>query len=203
MNCNIMKDLIPSYIDGICSEETTELVEDHIRHCKTCHDYLNMMQQQPVYVQEIPEKVEKAIKPFKKINRKRYIQVFAAIAITFMITTIGALVVQEVSAVNQIFFPKESAVISMEGNREEWEPLRFNDQNYLMFDSIFWDKKITNYANDAGDVLLRVKDSSGNVVMDEVQVPNGKSVKLEELKRNEPYYFEIKSPPGHFLINAT
>lgn len=203
MNCNIIKDLIPSYVDGICSEETAEVVEDHIQQCKTCHEYVRVMQQQPVYVQPDPEKAEKAIKPFKKINRKRYIQVFAAIAITFMITVIGGLVVQEVGAVNQIFFPKKSAVINMEEGMQEWETLKFNDENYLIYKSIFWKKKITNYANNYGDVLLRVKDSDGNIVIDEVQVPNGKSIKLEGLKRNEQYFFEIKSPPGQFLINAT
>ncbi len=203
MNCNTIKDLVPSYVDGICSEETIELVDDHIQHCKTCQDYLNMIQQQPVYVQEIPEKVEKAVKPFKKINRKRYMQVVSAIAITFMITVIGGFVIQDVGAVNQIFFPMKSAVINTEEDMKEWEPLKFNDQNYLIFKSIFWKKKITNYANNYGDVLLRVKDSSGNIVIDEVQVPNGKSVELTGLKRNEQYFFEIKSPPGQFLINAT
>jgi hypothetical protein len=203
MNCNIIKDLIPSYVDGICSEETAELVEDHIQHCKTCHDYVNMMQQQPVYVKEIPEKVEKAVKPFKKINRKRYMQVISAIAITFMITVIGGFIVQEVEPVNQIFFPMESAFINVEEDTEEWKALEFNDQNYLIFDSIFWSKEIINAASNEGDVLLRVKDSDGNIVIDEVQVPNGTGVKLEELKRNEQYFFEIKSSPGRFIINAT
>lgn len=36
MNCNIVNDLIPLYIDGCCSEESKSAVEAHIQTCKTC-----------------------------------------------------------------------------------------------------------------------------------------------------------------------
>ncbi len=36
MNCNLVKDLIPLYIDGCCSEESKKIVEEHIENCKSC-----------------------------------------------------------------------------------------------------------------------------------------------------------------------
>lgn len=36
MNCNIVKDLIPLYIDGCCSEESEKAVEEHINSCAEC-----------------------------------------------------------------------------------------------------------------------------------------------------------------------
>ena len=36
MNCDIVKDLIPLYIDGCCSEESEKMVEEHIRECDDC-----------------------------------------------------------------------------------------------------------------------------------------------------------------------
>ena len=36
MNCNIVKDLIPLYIDGCCSEESKRVVEEHIEKCASC-----------------------------------------------------------------------------------------------------------------------------------------------------------------------
>ncbi len=149
------------------------------------------------------EEVKAAKEPFKRINKKRRIQVFVAIVITFMMTTIGAFVVQEVGAVNQFFFPRAMGFVTViDDDMKEWESVKFNDQNHLIFDSIFWGKEIVNNTINEKDVLLRIKDANGNVVIDEVQVPAGNSVKLEGLKRNEKYYIEIKAPQGKFYINA-
>lgn len=36
MNCDVVKDLIPLYIDGCCSEESSAAVREHLAHCQTC-----------------------------------------------------------------------------------------------------------------------------------------------------------------------
>ena len=36
MDCNIIRDLIPLYIDGCCSAESANLVKEHIENCNTC-----------------------------------------------------------------------------------------------------------------------------------------------------------------------
>lgn len=210
MKCNIIKDLLPSYIDDICSEDTAKLVEEHIQHCKECKMCLNRMQQQTGFVQQKPKEIEKAISPFKKINKKRRIQVITSIIITFFITTLGYLVYENVGVVHDYFSPRVTAVADVEDDSEEWQSLNFNDKNYLIYDRVFWKKSIVNAASneyDSGnesesDILLRVKDVNGKVVVDEIQVKSGKSVKLESLKKNEKYFFEIKAPQGRFIINA-
>lgn len=202
MNCNIIKDLLPSYIEEICSEETAKTVEEHIEHCEKCQRYLQMMKQPTNSILMMTEEVTVAKEPFKRINKKRRIQVLIAVVITFMVTIIGAWVVQDVGAVNDIFFPDEWGFATVTDDMEEWEGVKFNDQNYIIFDSIFWRKVIVNNANNEKNVLLRVKDDNDNIVIDEVQVPAGKSVKLEGLKRNEKYYIEIKAPQGRFTITA-
>jgi hypothetical protein len=40
----------------------------------------------------------------------------------------------------------------------------FNDQDYVIYDSLFWKKAIINDANNESDLLLRVKDEKGNVI---------------------------------------
>ena len=35
-DCEIIKDLIPLYVDGVCSEESKAKVEEHIEHCPDC-----------------------------------------------------------------------------------------------------------------------------------------------------------------------
>ena len=204
MNCNIIKDILPSYVDGLCSEDTRKVVEKHLEQCEECQRFRKMMEVEPPSnsIHMLSDEVKAAKDPFKRINKKRRIQVLIAIVITFMMTIIGFFVVQDVGTVNQFFFPQARAIVNTTDNMEEWESLKFNEQNYIIFDSIFWDKEIINDANNIGDILLRVKDASGNIVIDEVQIPAGKGVNLDGLKRNEQYLIEIKAPQGNFLITA-
>lgn len=39
-SCNIIQDLLPQYHDGVCSDETRELVEEHLKECKDCRGIL-------------------------------------------------------------------------------------------------------------------------------------------------------------------
>lgn len=45
MNCNIIRDLIPLYIDGCLSDESIELVEEHLEDCKECQALLQIMKE--------------------------------------------------------------------------------------------------------------------------------------------------------------
>lgn len=38
--CNVIRDLLPSYVDQICSKESQEFVNEHLAECKDCSDYL-------------------------------------------------------------------------------------------------------------------------------------------------------------------
>lgn len=206
MKCNVMKDLLPSYVDGIASKDTIEIVDEHLQKCGECNAYLKMMQgDYDKTIPEIPEQVKEATKPFKKINKKRRMQVMAATILTFIITVIGAFVIQEVEEVNQIFFPMASALVVVESpdDNEEWVSLYFEGQKYLIYDSVFWKKEITNYASNPGDILLRIKDEKGNIVIDEVIISPGTSAELKNLKMNKKYLFEVQATNGRYLINAT
>ncbi|MFB7159117.1 zf-HC2 domain-containing protein [Lysinibacillus sp. NPDC056232] len=200
MNCNIIKDLFPSYIDGICSEDTSSVVEEHLHHCEECRLYLEMMEQPTNNM--LPEEVMVAKAPFKRINKKRRIQVFMSILLTFMLTIIGYQVVQNVGVVHNFFFPMNMTTVTVTDDKEEWHAVYFDNQEYFKFDSVFWNKEIVNDANNDGEVLLRIKDANGHVIVDEFHISPGKSKKLEGLKKNVNYYLEIKAKKGQFFINV-
>ncbi len=42
-NCNIIKDLLPSYMDDICSEDSRKLVEEHLSGCRECRNLMEMI----------------------------------------------------------------------------------------------------------------------------------------------------------------
>lgn len=44
MNCDVIQDLLPLYCDGVCSEESSTLVEAHLHTCVECRKTLRLMQ---------------------------------------------------------------------------------------------------------------------------------------------------------------
>lgn len=43
LTCNVIQDLLPSYVDDICSNDTKILVEEHVEECSQCKEKLNQM----------------------------------------------------------------------------------------------------------------------------------------------------------------
>lgn len=43
INCEIVRDLIPSYVDGICSQSSKEAVEEHVKSCGECRESLDTL----------------------------------------------------------------------------------------------------------------------------------------------------------------
>jgi predicted anti-sigma-YlaC factor YlaD len=70
VSCEIVKDLLPLYIDNICSKESSLLIEEHLKECDDCRrDMENMKKELPVEV--IVENLEEA-KRIKKIRERWY-----------------------------------------------------------------------------------------------------------------------------------
>ena len=63
MNCNIVKDLIPLYIDGCCSAESEKVVAEHIRDCDNCKKLFEDMKSTSDIIA-----VSNAPKKFSKLN---------------------------------------------------------------------------------------------------------------------------------------
>ena len=37
--CSLIQDLLPLYHDGVCSEESSKIIEGHLSECFSCKDY--------------------------------------------------------------------------------------------------------------------------------------------------------------------
>lgn len=45
MKCNVIKDLLPLFVDDCCSEESSQLVREHLRGCEDCQRAYSAMSQ--------------------------------------------------------------------------------------------------------------------------------------------------------------
>jgi hypothetical protein len=68
--CNIVKDLMPSYIDNLCSKDSIVFIEDHMSSCTECREVLESMKNDVDLNDEIDEVYKVEVKrPFQQISR--------------------------------------------------------------------------------------------------------------------------------------
>lgn len=77
MKCEIIRDLLPSYIDGLTSNESNYEIEEHLETCQECKEILDQMKTE-IHTESV-EINKEHIKPFKKLNKR----IFQSILITF------------------------------------------------------------------------------------------------------------------------
>ncbi len=75
--CELVKDLLPLYADNVCSEESRNIVAEHISHCDECRSELEKMGK------HIAIGADKDIKVIKRIKRRVWIErgIIAAVAV--------------------------------------------------------------------------------------------------------------------------
>lgn len=78
MKCEIIRDLFPSYLDGLTSAESNQAIEEHLEGCEPCKEVLAQMKQE---LEEQLEPPKKRINPFRKFNRRMKATVGAVVAI--------------------------------------------------------------------------------------------------------------------------
>jgi hypothetical protein len=72
LTCNVIKDLLPSYIDGLVSEKTAQEIEAHLSECADCKN-VHMQMKSPLNLGIV--KNEKEIDFLKKIKEKSKLRI--------------------------------------------------------------------------------------------------------------------------------
>lgn len=67
MKCDIIQDLIPSYVDEICSNATRECVEEHIKICKECEQMVVLCRDHAPSGKKLEQKGLDGLKKIKQI----------------------------------------------------------------------------------------------------------------------------------------
>ncbi|THE09509.1 zf-HC2 domain-containing protein [Bacillus timonensis] len=67
--CNIVRDLLPSYIDHLCSQDSINFIEEHLNFCNKCREVLEDMKNDV----DLPNKIDEVYKvevkrPFNKVS---------------------------------------------------------------------------------------------------------------------------------------
>lgn len=91
--CDIIKDLLPGYIDGILSEAGTEAVKKHLEECSTCSEAYLEMKEEWHTGPEIKDRI--ALDGFKKVKRRtRMLKITAGIVTSLLVLLLLSLFVK-------------------------------------------------------------------------------------------------------------
>ena len=88
ITCEVIKDLLPSYVDGLTSPQSNQLIEEHLDTCKDCREFLAQMQEEVLAPAAIREN-QKAIRPFRKLKRRALTAIGAAVLICVLLFGAG------------------------------------------------------------------------------------------------------------------
>ena len=132
MKCEVVRDLLPSYIDGLTSGVTNEEIEKHLDECVTCRQYYREMRQKDFGVSVgILDQVREDSGSRKKDRDHRVLRKFrrirlkwiAIICMSIMIVLVGFFWVTNLF----IPLPYEKVQIEADIQKPETEEIEFDD----------------------------------------------------------------------------
>ncbi len=89
MDCNVIKDLLPLYIDKCCSEESSALVREHLQDCPKCNEEYSVMLDSSGVIPKVPEAKETSAGLIRIDSFKAYILQSVLMFVSFALITVG------------------------------------------------------------------------------------------------------------------
>lgn len=96
MRCEIVRDLMPLYIDKLTSEVTNEMIEEHLKSCGACRRFYEEMsgEMKTELKESIKPKEKEKLNYLKRIKKKTMLEAFAifctlGIAVGIFFATFG------------------------------------------------------------------------------------------------------------------
>lgn len=83
ISCDVTRDLLASYLDGICSEESKGLVEEHLQECDSCKRFVEQVREQDL------EKDAVKVDYLKRVRRFVKIRAWLGVALALMMAFAG------------------------------------------------------------------------------------------------------------------
>ena len=91
-NCNIIKDLLPLYFERVCSEDSRQLVEEHLGGCEACETMLKTLQEDTLD-HRLKEERDDVIGHHARADKRRFLVIGASIAAIAAIPIILSIII--------------------------------------------------------------------------------------------------------------
>lgn len=137
----------------------------------------------------------------KSERRKAALTVVTALLVVGIIITSYS-VYQNVSIVHDFFSPMQTT--SFDTTSKQWQDTNTGKSiKYLQLQGPFWNKQITNVADNPGTIDVKILNQSGSKVIQQIKIKSGDSKNVNHIKLGTKYQVKIKAPKGQYWINIT
>ncbi len=162
--CDLIKDLLPLYLDGVCSEESKKAVEKHLSECSGCKELYNAMHETDeieINAHNADRERQKAAS-FRAVKKKIFLrQLFAAFSAVVVLAAISFAAIGILKSTVEIVEYKDNISVLMvdgdligrlQGSQQTYVKIRRitntvngQEKNYLFFyvSDTKWDALIT------------------------------------------------------------
>lgn len=158
IRCNVIKDLLPLYIDDVCSNESKELIMEHFDECESCKKYYESMKTTLVTEnvtgsEEFSKQQASSIKKAKKtISKKKTILLIIGLVLGALIAFLARKVIIATFAVFLLLFGSITAkveeyndIASYESYFGNTEDVTFSYDSSIFPDTITDDMEVINF----------------------------------------------------------
>ena len=83
LSCNVIRDILPLYAEDLASEDTKQLVDEHLCDCDSCTRELGVLKK----VQMIP--VDREVTGLKKVKKTIVIRRIVAVLTALLVVAFG------------------------------------------------------------------------------------------------------------------
>lgn len=147
ISCEIIKDLLPLYIDNVCSSDSIDIIEEHLKDCPLCEAELLNLQNNTDIKPEIDKDIDKAVKnankKIKKGKKKVVAVTLSIVSVVLLIIGIAAFLIVPVKLAQQDFYNDNLAAVSA---AYEIELNDKNEPNFKgQFASFYLNKELGKY----------------------------------------------------------
>jgi len=119
--CNVVRDLIPLYVENMISEDTKEFVDKHVAGCESCAQFLEELKAPDTMYSQNYE--EQAV-PIKKVKKKLRNIILAIVAVAVIIAV----------GIGFVFGSYEVSYSQPDSVLEEWEYDYFSEEERKALD---------------------------------------------------------------------
>lgn len=211
VTCDIINDLLPLYVDEVCSESSKQAVEEHIKKCEKCSETLNAMRGDEPQPGLDKSETEKAKKPFTKLKKRVIAWSCFGVVILSFIVTFGLWALEEngiMCEIRNTFYPDTWGFINKTEETDDWTTFTFEYQHYnelevtdyFEYRTIFTEKEVLSYVGNGSDIEITILDEDGNTIIEPTIIKPGEKIPTESLKLNKKYTVQCKCEPGHYEI---
>lgn len=201
MNCDIIKDLLPVYAEGVCSDATKDVVSEHLKGCESCREALEylMNDEQIISEKELDAKKAAVIKGVKKKYFKKLLTAAGA-------GVMACVLVLGIAA--YAFFRSDAKIKNLPGEIKTDNPENAVESGYKLPDGA---TLMFKGLNDDGEPVVIARSQDGSEIE---QVPQ-QYINIEELKdevhiftfyrlnsSSEPEFRDVEAKPYKYEVNV-